>query len=116
MNRTALVIPALKNALVEAALGQQVAVVLPGHNSAREALNALLNLALDLNVVEVQRSLGRLRIRFDNGGQLIFFASVPETHGVSVDYVYAHEQFHDEENENLKPMIATTGGQVLYFH
>lgn len=116
MNRTATVIPALKNALIEAALGQQVAVILPGHNAARDALNALLDLSLDLNVSEVKRSLGRLHIKFHNGGQLTFFASLTETRSHWADYVYAHQQYYVEGLSPLDPMVQTTGGQILYFH
>lgn len=116
MGRVATVIPALKNALVESALGQQVAIVHAGRNAARESLNGLLDLALDLNVVKVSRKYGDLRIRFENGGQLRFLGSIDETRGVLADCVYAHEQYFTGSLSPLQPMIATTDGQILYFH
>lgn len=116
MTRTSTITPALKNALVESALGQQVAIVHDGRNAARESLNGLLDLAQDLNVVKVSRKYGDLRIRFENGGQLRFLGSIDETHGVLADYVYAQEQYFTEDLNPLSPMVATTGGQILYFH
>ena len=106
---------ALKNAVVESALGQSVAVVLPGRTSAREALDQMLDLSLDLTISKGSRQHGDYRIEFEGGGKLRVFANVDACRGWNADVVYAHKTLTDDQMSVVTPMIATTAGQVLRF-
>lgn len=107
---------ALKNAVVEARLGQQVVVFLRGRDDQRAAINQAADLALDLAVIRVNRRGLDCFVEFASGGRLQFVASVDAGRGLSADLVYAHDSFTDEQMCDIVPCVATTGGQVLRFH
>lgn len=108
-------VAAVKNAVVEAALGHRVAVVMPGHNSAREILNQIVDLALDLNIQRVDRSHGRYCIEFDGGGTLRVLTPARGGRGWTADLLYVHETVPESITAELPPMLSPTAGEILRF-
>lgn len=106
---------ALSNAVTSAALGQRVALVMPGRSSALEALRLMIDVALDLNVSKFCRAHGNYRIEFSGDGVLRVFGDVDECRGGSADLVYAHDALTLQQMGVVTPMIATTAGQIVRF-
>nr|WP_246857095.1 hypothetical protein [Glutamicibacter sp. ZJUTW] len=107
---------ALQAVLTEAALGKRVAIAFPGPRSAKTALDALIDPALDMDPSCISRVNGNRRINFENGGSIrVLAANTTEAHGVVADLLYVHAETTDEQLQVLKPIIATSIEPIVRF-
>ena len=107
---------ALKAVLTEAALGKRVAITFPSAQSAKLALDALIDPALDMDPTRISRVHGRRFINFLSGGSIrVLAANTPEGHGVVADILYVHAETSEEQMQALKPIVATSTEPIVLF-